>query len=1118
MSVGSSIHGLVRAAVRRSMLLASLGAWVGCGQADSESVGSVTSPLCAGASLTANPTGPIPSGSVVELTAKTTSCGAGETPEYRFLIRRDGATTTYTELRPYSTDPKFQLNTTGLAAGKYSLQVYARAVGRISSRDSTASLDLLIGPTCSSVTFSASPGSPQLPGPTVQISPSALCSEGATAEHRLFVQAPGGSSYTLLGGFSSGPFSWNTSGLATGPYSLMVRSRAVGNSSGFEASRTLPFRLGATCTQVQGTFSPAKSAPLGSVVTLDASATCTAGTPADYQFAFRPKGTGAYQTIASWGPGSAVWQTAGLAPGAYDVLLSARASDYAGSAQVTKLLAYQLGGLCISVTIAATPQSPQQLGSPLTLTGSANCAGAPAEYRFLYKDALASTYTEIAPWSTSASVSFNTQGVSPGLTAVSVEARAKDSGPKRQASQDLNYLLGDVCHGVSMSASPPSPEPAGTPITLSAAAQCAFGGVPEYRFSHKPASSNTWQIFRDYAPQAVAIVPGNLATGAYNFRVQARGQQHLGLAESSRSISYKLGSPCPAGYQSNGNDSCVDINECQANSGGCDALTSCSNTPGGFECGPCPAGFSGDGASGCQDIDECATNDGGCHGLTTCSNTQGGYLCSSCPEGYSGNGTSGCVDINECALNNGGCDLLTQCTNTPGSFGCGPCPAGYTGNGADGCTDVNECSTNNGGCDPLTSCNNTPGSFACGPCPPGYGGNGADGCTDINECSTSNGGCDPLTVCNNTPGGSSCGPCPAGYAGNGSDGCTDVNECSSNNGGCDPLTSCINSPGSHSCGPCPPGYGGSGATGCIAPSPCNPNPCQNGGTCSENGASFSCSCVNGFGGASCEIAPVKVLTAGDIGDCNVTNDTATGLLLDARPGTILPLGDIAYPNGSTSNFTNCFHPVWGAHKSRMRPVPGNHEYNTAGAAGYYAYFGTAAGDPTKGYYSYNLGTWHIVALNSNCSAVSCSAGSVQETWLRQDLAANPTACTLAYFHHPRFSSGGEHGNSTTMSPIWKALVDHGVEIALAGHDHNYERFAPQLDNAAPAANGVVQFVVGTGGTNLRPLATPFKANSVARNATDHGLLELTLAAGSYSWAFVPVAGKSYSDSGTTTCH
>jgi hypothetical protein len=259
-----------------------------------------------------------------------------------------------------------------------------------------------------------------------------------------------------------------------------------------------------------------------------------------------------------------------------------------------------------------------------------------------------------------------------------------------------------------------------------------------------------------------------------------------------------------------------------------------------------------------------------------------------------------------------------------------------------------------------------------------------------------------------------------------------------------------------------------------------------------------------------------LLAAGDIGNCSVSTDTATGNLLDGLPGTIALLGDIAYTSGTTSEFANCFDPVWGRHKARMRPSPGNHEYYTSGASGYYGYFGAAAGDRTKGYYSYDLGAWHVVVLNSNCASVGgCGAGSPQEQWLKADLAANPRACTLAYWHHPRFSSGS-HGNSTATSALWQALDAAKADVVLTGHDHDYERFAPQDVNGAARADGIVQFVVGTGGTSLRSFGT-VKANSVSRNSTTHGVLKLTLKASSYDWQFVPVAGKTWTDTGSRAC-
>jgi hypothetical protein len=195
---------------------------------------------------------------------------------------------------------------------------------------------------------------------------------------------------------------------------------------------------------------------------------------------------------------------------------------------------------------------------------------------------------------------------------------------------------------------------------------------------------------------------------------------------------------------------------------------------------------------------------------------------------------------------------------------------------------------------------------------------------------------------------------------------------------------------------------------------------------------------------------------------------------------------------------------------------GNHEYHTAGASGYFSYFGAAAGDPTKGYYSYDIGTWHIIALNSNCSRVGgCGVGSPQEQWLKADLAAHPNMCTLAYWHHPRFSSG-DHGSNTSYDAFWKAIYAAGVEIVLNGHDHSYERFAPQNPSGAADPNGIQEFVVGTGGKNHYAFGT-IKANSVVRNSDTYGVLKLTLHPTSYDWQFVPEAGKTFTDTGTRNC-
>ena len=251
---------------------------------------------------------------------------------------------------------------------------------------------------------------------------------------------------------------------------------------------------------------------------------------------------------------------------------------------------------------------------------------------------------------------------------------------------------------------------------------------------------------------------------------------------------------------------------------------------------------------------------------------------------------------------------------------------------------------------------------------------------------------------------------------------------------------------------------------------------------------------------------------GDIAGCNSSGDEATAALVAATPGTVFTTGDNAYPNGSTSDFANCYNPSWGALKARTRPAPGNHDYNTTAAAAYFNYFGTSAGEAGKGYYSYQLGTWHIVVLNTQ---ISYSAGSPQEKWLRQDLAAHPTACTLAYFHRPLFSSS-IHGNNPDVKPIWQALYDYHADVVVNGHDHFYERFAPQTPNGVASADGLREFVAGMGGISHYPIST-LQPNSQAHNIDTYGVLKFTLHANSYDWKFIPVAGKTYTDSGITLC-
>jgi PKD repeat protein len=259
--------------------------------------------------------------------------------------------------------------------------------------------------------------------------------------------------------------------------------------------------------------------------------------------------------------------------------------------------------------------------------------------------------------------------------------------------------------------------------------------------------------------------------------------------------------------------------------------------------------------------------------------------------------------------------------------------------------------------------------------------------------------------------------------------------------------------------------------------------------------------------------------AGDIADCARTQDEATATLLDGIAGTVYTLGDNVYENGTASEFTNCYGPTWGRHKARTKPVVGNHEYQTSGASGYYGYFGAAAGDPSKGYYSYDVGSWHVVVLNSNCSQVGgCTASSAQATWLRNDLAANPTACTVALWHHPRFTSSRSSPDGLTLA-LWQALYDAGADLILGGHFHNYERFAPQTPSgSADASTGIREIVVGTGGAGLAGFGGGVMANSLVRNSSTYGVLKLTLHASGYDFSFIPVAGQSFTDAGSGSCH
>jgi acid phosphatase type 7 len=241
---------------------------------------------------------------------------------------------------------------------------------------------------------------------------------------------------------------------------------------------------------------------------------------------------------------------------------------------------------------------------------------------------------------------------------------------------------------------------------------------------------------------------------------------------------------------------------------------------------------------------------------------------------------------------------------------------------------------------------------------------------------------------------------------------------------------------------------------------------------------------------------------------------ATAALL-AGASAVLPLGDNQYEDGTLTAFQESYglSSSWGAYNDVVHPVAGNHEYNTPDAAGYYAYYGAAAGDPAEGFYSFDLGSWHLVALNSSRGLF---IDSPQLQWLRADLTATTKPCILAYWHKPRFSSG-LHGNDLGQDPFWRELYAVRADVVLNGHDHHYERFDLQDPNARLDSQGIREFVVGTGGKSKSGFLT-VEPNSQVRDSSTYGVLKLTLRPTSYDWEFVAEEGETFTDTGSTDCH
>lgn len=269
--------------------------------------------------------------------------------------------------------------------------------------------------------------------------------------------------------------------------------------------------------------------------------------------------------------------------------------------------------------------------------------------------------------------------------------------------------------------------------------------------------------------------------------------------------------------------------------------------------------------------------------------------------------------------------------------------------------------------------------------------------------------------------------------------------------------------------------------------------------------------------------PHDLLAAGDIAECEHQGDEATAKILAQYPdATIQTLGDNAYQEGTSANFNECYDPSWGRFKDQTWAAVGNHDQSTKDAQGYADYFGSRGGPFDKYYYSYDVGDWHVVVLNGDCWRVDgCDVDDPQLEWLRRDLRRSDRVCTLAVSHRPPFSSGryGDPKNTRRVRPMWQVLYEEGVDVFLTAHEHSYERFAPMnAQGEADDRRGVRLFVAGTGGGNLRQFANDPLPTTEIRNDSTWGVLKLTLKSGGYDWEFLPVEGKSFTDSGSGTCH
>lgn len=687
----------------------------GCAiEASDEPLGIESSALCKVGQLSSDATGPA-SGNVT-VTANPATCAAGEIPEYRFVYRRDG-TSALVELQDWSTKTSVTWNTAGLASGGYHVIAYVRSAGSVKYQ-SYAYTPVLVGQVCDAVSLSSDLASPQSVGTALGLTAAATCT-GGLPEYQFTAKPRGGPGVMIQDWSSSASVSWNTLGLAAGPYTLFVSTRATGNLA-FEAQRTLAFRLGETCALPTLTTTPSSPGEPGADVVLNASTSCTGAVTPQFRFWYRPSAAKTYALLQDWGDASSTrWHTAGLPADNYGLMVETRANDYAGSSQARRLSTFVLGPSCSAVTLVASPNAPPPLGALLAFTANATCRTGGPEYRFSVRSPGSTTFDEFRGWG-EGTASFPTAGLAGGEYAFLVETRGVGNIASYQARRALSYDLGGVCNKVALVATPPPPSFPATSVHLTAAATCVNGGVAEYQFAARTVGARDWTILRDWG-SASAIWDASQAPwnnlGDYQLLVSARGQGQLGPAESTRVLPYSFTTGCveSSSYDLSINGSYTEVfdrRQCRTFSGGYQrtlqatvvddtvqvtgygfdgsypiiertaagftAQAGSLYAPG-FECGDAIPGADNFGqvtlAFDCAKakvtfnaICQSDISANGCYPDYIETATGSGSRAVVCGSGYEVS-QGQCIDVNECTSGSP-CAGAEACTNTPGSFSC----------------------------------------------------------------------------------------------------------------------------------------------------------------------------------------------------------------------------------------------------------------------------------------------------------------------------------------------------------------------------------------------------------------------------------------------------------------